>query len=79
VSDYSINTAEMHKWKYCLPPQGNANYAWLQHFVCKLAPYGAAGIVLANRSMSSEISTEGDIRKAMIEADLVDCMVALPS
>ena len=79
VSDYSINIAETHKWKYGFPPQGNANYAWLQHFVSKLAPYGAAGIVLANGSMSSEISTEGDIRKAMIEADLVDCMVALPS
>ena len=79
VSDYSINTAETHKWKYGYPPQGNANYAWLQHFVSKLAPYGSAGIVLANGSMSSEISTEGDIRRAMIEADLVDCMVALPS
>jgi hypothetical protein len=79
VSDYSINTAETHKWKYGFPPQGNANYAWLQHFVSKLAPYGAAGIVRANGSMSSETATEGDIRKAMIEADLVDCMVALPS
>jgi len=79
VSDYSINNAETHKWKYGLPPQGNANYAWLQHFISKLAPYGAAGIVLANGSMSSEIATEGEIRKAMIEADLVDCMVALPS
>jgi type I restriction enzyme M protein len=79
VSDYNINTAETHKWKYGLPPQGNANYAWLQHFISKLAPYGAAGIVLANGSMSSETATEGDIRKAMIEADLVDCMVALPS
>ena len=79
VSDYNINTAETHKWKYGEPPPGNANYAWLQHFVSKLAPYGAAGIVLANGSISSEIATEGDIRKAMIEADLVDCMVALPS
>ncbi len=79
VSDYSINSAETHKWKYGTPPQGNANYAWLQHFVSKLAPYGVAGIVLANGSMSSEIATEGEIRKAMIEADLVDCMVALPS
>ena len=79
VSDYSIKTAETHKWKYGLPPPGNANYAWLQHFVSKLAPYGAAGIVLANGSMSSEIATEGDIRKAMIDADLVECMVALPS
>ncbi len=79
VSDYRINNAETHKWKYGNPPSGNANYAWLQHFVSKLAPYGTAGIVLANGSMSSEIATEGEIRKAMIEADLVDCMVALPS
>ncbi|OJV36923.1 MAG: N-6 DNA methylase [Bacteroidales bacterium 36-12] len=79
VSDYNINNAETHKWKYGLPPSGNANYAWLQHFISKLAPYGTAGIVLANGSMSSEIATEGEIRKAMVEADLVDCMVALPS
>ncbi|MCB0539586.1 MAG: SAM-dependent methyltransferase, partial [Bacteroidetes bacterium] len=79
VSDYNINKAETHKWKYGVPPSGNANYAWLQHFVSKLAPYGTAGIVLANGSMSSEIATEGEIRKAMVEADLVDCMVALPS
>lgn len=79
VSDYSINKTETHKWKFGIPPSGNANYAWLQHFVSKLAPYGTAGIVLANGSMSSEIATEGQIRKAMIEADLVDCMVSLPS
>lgn len=79
VSDYNINKAETHKWKFGIPPTGNANYAWLQHFVSKLAPYGTAGIVLANGSMSSEIATEGKIRKAMIEADLVDCMVSLPS
>lgn len=79
VSDYSINKAETHKWKYGIPPTGNANYAWLQHFVSKLAPYGNAGIVLSNGSMSSDIATEGDIRKQMIENDLIDCMVALPS
>lgn len=79
ISDYKINQAETHKWKYGVPPTGNANYAWLQHFVSKLAPFGSAGVVLANGSMSSEISTEGDIRKAMIEDDLIDCMVALPS
>lgn len=79
VSDYNINKAETHKWKYGIPPTGNANYAWLQHFVSKLAPYGTAGIVLANGSMSSEIATEGQIRRELIEADLVDCMVALPS
>lgn len=79
VSDYAINKAETHKWKYGIPPTGNANYAWLQHFVSKLAPYGTAGIVLANGSMSSDIATEGEIRKAMIEADLVDCMISLPA
>jgi type I restriction enzyme M protein len=79
VSDYSINKSETNKWKYGIPPTGNANYAWLQHFVSKLAPYGTAGIVLANGSMSSDIATEGEIRKAMIEADLIDCMVSLPA
>lgn len=78
VSDYKINTAETEKWKYGMPPDGNANFAWIQHFISKLAPYGSAGIVLANGSMSSEVATEGDIRKALIEADMVDCMVALP-
>jgi len=79
VSDYSINKAETHKWKYGIPPMGNANYAWLQHFASKLAPYGTAGIVLSNGSMSSDIATEGQIRREMIENDLVDCMVSLPS
>lgn len=79
VSDYNINKAETHKWKYGIPPTGNANYAWLQHFISKLAPYGTAGIVLANGSMSSDIATEGQIRKELIENDLVDCMVSLPS
>ena len=62
-----------------VPPTGNANYAWLQLFISKLAPYGTAGVVLANGSMSSEIATEGQIRKELIENDLVDCMVSLPS
>jgi type I restriction enzyme M protein len=66
------------RWKYGTPPAGNANYAWVQHFVYHLAPTGIAGFVLANGSMSSNQSGEGEIRKAMIEADLVDCMVALP-
>jgi type I restriction enzyme M protein len=79
VSDYNINKAEIHKWKYGIPPTGNANYAWLQHFMNKLAPNGTAGIVLANGSMSSDTATEGQIRREMIEADLIDCMVALPS
>ena len=67
------------RWKYGTPPVGNANFAWVQHFIYHLAPAGAAGFVLANGSMSSNTSGEGDIRKAIIEADLVDCMVALPS
>ncbi len=79
VSDYNINKSETHKWKYGIPPTGNANFAWLQHFISKLAPNGMAGIVLANGSMSSDIATEGQIRKELVENDLVDCMVALPS
>lgn len=67
------------RWKYGVPPVGNANYAWLQHFIHKLSPNGTAGIVLANGSMNSNTGSEGDIRKAMIEAGLVDCMVALPA
>jgi type I restriction enzyme M protein len=66
------------RWAYGTPPTGNANYAWVQHFIHHLAPTGLAGFVLANGSMSSNQSGEGEIRKAIIEADLVDCMVALP-
>ncbi len=66
------------RWKFGAPPTGNANYAWLQHIYHHLAPNGTAGVVLANGSMSSNQSGEGDIRKAMLEADTVDCMVALP-
>ena len=66
------------RWQYGAPPKGNANFAWVQHIVHHLAPSGAAGFVLANGSMSSNQSREGDIRKNLIEADLVDCMVALP-
>ena len=66
------------RWKYGLPPVNNANFAWVQHFIHHLTPTGTAGFVLANGSMSSNTSGEGDIRKAIIEADLVDCMVALP-
>lgn len=78
VSDYQIQKDD-HRWKYGVPPSGNANYAWLQHFISKLAPGGTAGIVLANGSMSSDTNTEGEIRKNLIENDLVDCMVALPT
>ncbi|MFS8606406.1 MAG: type I restriction-modification system subunit M [Gammaproteobacteria bacterium] len=66
------------RWQFGVPPVGNANYAWLQHIYHHLAPNGTAGVVLANGSMSSQQSGEGEIRKAMIEADVVDCMVALP-
>ena len=66
------------RWTHGTPPQGNANFAWLQHILHHLAPRGTAGVVLANGSMSSSQSGEGEIRKAMIEADQVDCMVALP-
>ena len=66
------------RWQFGVPPKGNANFAWMQHFIHHLAPQGMAGFVLANGSMSSNQSGEGDIRRALIEADLVDCMVALP-
>jgi type I restriction enzyme M protein len=66
------------RWAFGTPPAGNANFAWVQHFIHHLAPTGIAGFVLANGSISSNQSGEGEIRKAMIEADLVDCMIALP-
>ena len=66
------------RWKYGKPTVGNANFAWVQHIIYHLAPNGVAGFVLANGSMSSNTSGEGEIRKAIIEADLVDCMIALP-
>ena len=66
------------RWAFGTPPAGNANYAWVQHFLYHLSPTGLAGFVLANGSMSSSQSGEGEIRKAIIEADLVDCMVAMP-
>jgi type I restriction enzyme M protein len=66
------------RWKYGTPPVGNANYAWIQQFIHHLSPTGTAGFVMANGSMSSNSSGEGEIRKAIIEADLVDCMIALP-
>jgi len=66
------------RWKYGVPPVGNANFAWIQHFIHHLSPAGIAGFVLANGSMSSNQSSEGEIRRNIIEADLVDCMIALP-
>jgi type I restriction enzyme M protein len=67
------------RWKFGVPPKNNANFAWVQHFIHHLSPGGIAGFVLANGSMSSNTSNEGEIRKNIIEADLVDCMVALPT
>jgi len=66
------------RWKYGLPPAGNGNFAWVQHFVHHLAPTGIAGFVLANGSLSSKTGGEGEIRRKLVEADLVDCLVAMP-
>ena len=79
VSDWGgQHLAEDKRWRYGVPPKGNANFAWVQHMVHHLAPKGVAGFVLANGSMSSQQSGEGEIRKNLIEDELVDCMVALP-
>jgi len=67
------------RWKYGVPSKGNANFAWVQHFIHHLAPTGTAGFVLANGSLSSTTSNEGEIRKSIVEADMVDCIVALPA
>ncbi len=66
------------RWEFGLPPTGNANFAWMQHMIHHLAPNGIMGLVLANGSLSSNTSGEGDIRKAIVKANLVDCIVALP-
>ncbi|WP_019571479.1 class I SAM-dependent DNA methyltransferase [Thioalkalivibrio sp. ALMg3] len=85
ISDWSGELLrEDVRWKYGVPPTGNANYAWIQHFIHHLAPPngrggGIAGFVMANGSLSSNTSGEGNIRKAIIEADLVDCIVAMPA
>jgi type I restriction enzyme M protein len=79
ISDWGGDLlADDKRWQYGVPPAGNANYAWLQHMIHHLAPAGWAGIVLANGSMSSQQSGEGAIRRRLVEADLVGCMVALP-
>ncbi|BBY36191.1 type I restriction endonuclease subunit M [Mycobacterium mantenii] len=67
------------RWRFGVPPATNANYAWIQHILCKLAPGGQAGVVMANGSMSSNAMGEGDIRARIVDADLVSCMVALPA
>ncbi|MGC5380952.1 type I restriction-modification system subunit M [Micromonospora sp. DT68] len=77
MSDWARRESDP-RWRYGAPPQSNANYAWLQHILFKLGDRGSAGVVLANGSMSSKQSGEGEIRRAMVEADLVACMVALP-
>ena len=79
VSDWGgERLTDDRRWKYGIPPRGNANFAWVQHMVHHLAPGGVAGFVLANGSMSSAQAGESEIRKNLIEAGLVDCMVALP-
>ncbi len=67
------------RWRFGVPPAGNANYGWIQHILSKLAPGGSAGVVMANGSMSSNSGGEGEIRAQLVEADLVSCMVALPT
>jgi len=67
------------RWEYGIPPKGNANFAWAQHMIYHLSPKGVAGFVLANGSMSSNTSNEGEIRKNIVQEDLVDCIIALPS
>lgn len=64
------------RWKYGTPPNGNANFAWIQHIIHHLAPTGRAGVVLANGSLSSQSGGEGEIRRKLVEADLVDCVIA---
>ncbi|MFD6175863.1 MULTISPECIES: class I SAM-dependent DNA methyltransferase [unclassified Isoptericola] len=78
IKDWARNV-EDPRWRYGVPPATNANYAWIQHILSKLAPGGRAGVVMANGSMSSNSNGEGDIRRQIVEADLVACMVALPT
>lgn len=78
IKDWTRNV-EDPRWKYGVPPGNNANYAWIQHILSKLAPGGKAGVVMANGSMSSNSNGEGDIRAQIVEDDLVACMVALPT
>ncbi|MGB5943294.1 MAG: class I SAM-dependent DNA methyltransferase [Leeuwenhoekiella sp.] len=80
VSDWSGDLMRTDgRWKYGTPPSGNANYAWIQHFMYHLAPSGQAGFVLAKGALTSKSGGEGDIRKELVEADLVDCIVNLPA
>lgn len=85
MSNPPFNIKDWHRreddsrWRYGVPPAGNANYAWIQHILSKLKPDGSAGVVMANGSMSSNAGGEGEIRAQIVEADLVSCMVALPT
>ena len=78
VSDYTLIQDDV-RWKYGIPPQNNANYAWIEHMISKLSPKGIAGFVLANGSMSTATKAEAEIRKNIIEAGLVDCIVTMPT
>jgi type I restriction enzyme M protein len=79
ISDWGgERLTEDSRWAYGVPPAGNANYAWIQHIVSKLAPSGIAGFVLANGSMSTSTTSELEIRTKLVNADLVDCIVTLP-
>lgn len=77
VSDYTLIQDDV-RWKYGIPPANNANYAWIEHMVSKLSPTGIAGFVMANGSMSTSTKAEAEIRKNIIEAGLVDCIVTMP-
>jgi len=80
VSDWSGDLLRNDgRWKYGTPPEGNANYAWIQHFLYHLSPTGTAGFVLAKGALTSDSSGEGEIRKALVEANLIDCIINLPT
>jgi type I restriction enzyme M protein len=79
ISDWGgENLKEDVRWQFGTPPVNNANYSWIQHMISKLAPSGTAGFVLANGSMSTSTTAELEIRKNLIEQDLVECIVTLP-
>lgn len=80
VSDWSGDLLRKDgRWQYGVPPEGNANFAWMQHFIHHLSPSGQAGVVLSKGALTSKSSGEGEIRKAMVEAGLIDCIVNLPA
>jgi type I restriction enzyme M protein len=80
LSDWGADKLEKDpRWKFGLPPAGNANFAWMQHMIYHLSPTGRIGLVLANGALSSQTGSEGDIRQRIVEADLVEGIIALPS